>query len=367
MTAIPQMDPGAFYRAHRTAIDDAVARVLASGWYILGKEVAAFEQEFAAASALTHGVGVASGTDALVLALKALGIGPGDRVATVSHTAVATVAAIEIAGAEAVLVDIDPVRFTLDPASLADCLERNPDIKAVIAVHLYGQPADMPAILAIARQHGALVIEDCAQAHGATLYGKPVGSFGDAVAFSFYPTKNLGALGDGGFVATASGATAERVRSLREYGWRQRYVSDVPGMNSRLDEMQAAILRVRLPHLAEGNARRRAIAAAYTKGLAGSGLALPQIAAGAESVFHQYVVRHPDRDRFQARLKEAGIGSNIHYPVPIHRQPAYADRVGVRFLPATEAAAAEVLSLPIYPELPDAAVSRVIEQVRALA
>jgi hypothetical protein len=364
---ILQMDPGAGYRAQRLAIDAAVARVLASGWYILGQEVAAFEREAAEAFGLGHGVGVASGTDALVLALKALGLGPGDRVATVSHTAVATVAAIELAGAEPVLVDIDRVHFTLDPAHLAGTLAAVPGIRAVIAVHLYGQPADLPAILDLCRGRGIPLIEDCAQAHGAALDGRPVGSFGDIACFSFYPTKNLGALGDGGMVGTGSAELAARLRSLREYGWRQRYVSDVPGMNSRLDELQAAILRARLPHLAAGNERRRGIAQAYDRSLAG--LDRPQIRPGARPVFHQYVIRHPDRDALQARLKQAGIGTNVHYPVPVHLQPAYAGRIttGPGGLPETEAAAREVLSLPMHPELSDESVAAVIGALRALA
>ena len=363
---VPQMDVGAAYREHRAAIDAAVARVLASGWYILGREVRAFEQDFAAAAGLGHGIGVASGTDALVLALKGLGIGPGDLVATVAHTAVATVAAIELAGAQPVLVDIERSSFTMDAAALATTLDATPGIKAVIPVHLYGQPADMSAIGAAARAHGALVIEDCAQAHGAALGGRPVGSFGDAASFSFYPTKNLGALGDGGLVAVPDEAAAGRIRALREYGWRRRYVSDLPGMNSRLDEIQAAILSALLRHLAAANERRRRIAAAYDRGLAGLGLALPQVRPGAIHVFHQYVLRHPGRDAFQARLKAAAIGSNIHYPVPVHRQPAYAGRLRAD-LPETEAAAAEVLSLPLYPQLSDAAVERVVQAVRELA
>ena len=367
MNFIPQMDPGAAYRAQPTRFDAAVARVLASGWYILGNEVAEFEREFATASGLVHAIGVASGTDALVLALKALGLGRGDRVATVSHTAVATVAAIELAGAEPVLVDIDPARYTMAPDSLARTLEAVPGIRAVVAVHLYGQPADLPALDDLARRRGAVLIEDCAQAHGATLDGNPIGTTGDAAAFSFYPTKNLGAFGDGGLVATASEELARRLRSLREYGWGQRYVSDLAGLNSRLDELQAAILRVRLAMLAALNDRRRAIAAQYTAGLIDGGLALPAVAAGAGHVFHQYVVRHPARDALQARLKQRGIGSNIHYPVPVHLQPAYRDRLALdpAGLAATEAAARTVLSLPLYPELDDNSVARVIDGVRA--
>lgn len=368
MTApVPQMDPGAAYRALKPEIDEAVARVLASGWYILGREVERFERDFAAAIGTTHGIGVASGTDALVLALRGLGVGPGDKVATVSHTAVATVAAIELAGAEPVLVDIEPDYFTLDPASLDRAFAEYSGIRAVIAVHLYGQAADLPAIAALSRRHGAFLIEDCAQCHGATLDGRVLGSLGDAACFSFYPTKNLGALGDGGLVATKDAAVAERIRALREYGWRQRYVSDVPGLNSRLDEIQAAILSARLPHLAAENARRREIAAAYDRGLAAIGLALPGTRPGAVHVRHQYVVRHPERDAFRASLKAAGIGSNVHYPVPVHLQPAYAGRVALApgRLPVTEEAAREVLSLPMYPQLDDTQVERAIAAVRS--
>ena len=365
--AIPQMDPGAGYRALKTDIDAAVARVLASGWYILGKEVAAFEVEYAAACGLGHAVAVANGTDALILALKALDLRPGDRVATVAHTAVATVAAIELAGLEAVLVDIEPETCNLDPAAFERCLEAVPSIKAVIPVHLYGQACDLQPILESARRRGVKVIEDCAQAQGVTLDGTPLGSFGDIACFSFYPTKNLGAFGDGGAVTTADPVLAERLKSLREYGWHDRYVSAIAGMNSRLDELQAAILRVRLPHLAAENARRGEIAAAYDQGLAGLPLELPRRRAGATHAWHQYVVRSKNRDALQAALKARGIGSNIHYPVPVHLQPAYAGRLilGPGGLPVTERVAKEVLSLPMYPQLADAQVAEVIAAIRA--
>jgi dTDP-4-amino-4,6-dideoxygalactose transaminase len=364
---IPQMDPGAGYRALKPEIDAAMARVLEGGWYILGQEVASFEAEYAAAQGLGHAVGVANGTDALILALRALGVGPGDRVATVAHTAVATVAAIELAGAEAVLVDVEEAGCTLDAAELERCFAAVPRIAAVIPVHLYGQAADLAPILASARRHGAKVIEDCAQSQGATLDGKPLGSFGDAASFSFYPTKNLGAFGDGGAVATGDAELARRLRELRQYGWRDRYVSDVVGMNSRLDELQAAILRVRLPHLARENMRRAEIAAAYDHGLAGLPIALPYRRPGATAVWHQYVIRSAERGLLQERLKALGIGTNIHYPVPVHLQPAYAGRLltGPSGLAVTERVAREVLSLPMYPQLDDAAVGAVIAGVRA--
>ena len=365
MPNIRQADPGAFIRQHRPEVLAALERVADSGWYVLGTEVAAFEREFASQLGLPHATGVANGTDAVALALRALGVGPGSRVATVSHTAVATVAAIEMAGASPVFIDIDLDTYTLDPRALAIALERAGPIHAVIAVHLYGHPADIPAIVQIASRSGIPVIEDCAQAHGARMGTRCVGGLTDAAAFSFYPTKNLGAMGDGGLVASAAEQTMERVRILREYGWRQRFISEVTGVNSRLDELQAAFLRVRLPFLEAANRRRAVIASAYESGLAHSGLILPVQRAGVTHVYHQYVVRHPYRDDLAARLRQAGIGTGVHYPVPVHCQPAYEGRCtpGPAGLEATEKAAREVLSLPMYPELDDASVAEVIDAV----
>ena len=360
---IPQTDPKAAYQAQRPAIDAAIARVLERGRYVLGEEVASFEREFAAYVGARHGVGVASGTDALVLALKALGVGPEDFVATVSHTAVATVAAVELAGARPLLVDVDAASGTMDPASLARALASPPGrVAAVVPVHLYGQPADLDAILPLARRHGARLVEDCAQSHGARLGAARTGGIGDLAAFSFYPTKNLGALGDGGLVTTSDDALAERLRALREYGWRERYVSDIAGMNSRLDELQAAVLRVKLASLDADNARRAALAAAYDRGLVGLALELPRRREGASHVFHQYVVRSPRRDALREALAARGIATNIHYPVPVHLQPAYRGRVALcpSGLGETERAAREVLSLPLYPQLPDAAVGEIV-------
>jgi len=366
---IPQTDPRAGYLEQRAGIDAAVSRVLEGGWYILGNEVRNFEAEFAAYTGVRHGVGVANGTDALVLALKAAGVGRGDVVATVSHTAVATVAAIEIAGATPLLLDIDPATYTMDPAELERAFgmpEHRGRIKAVIPVHLYGQAADLDRILPLARAHGAKLIEDCAQCHGATLNERRLGTFGDVACFSLYPTKNLGAFGDGGCVVTNDDGIAESLRTLREYGWRARYVSDVPGVNSRLDELHAAMLRVKLAVLDADNSRRRAIADRYDSGLAGFGrLGLPARRPGAEHVFHQYVVRSPRRDSLRAALQERGVGTNIHYPVPIHEQPAYRGRVplGPSGLAATEQAAREVLSLPMYPQLSADQAERVVRAV----
>jgi dTDP-4-amino-4,6-dideoxygalactose transaminase len=362
--------PIAEYRAYRTAIDAAMLRVCESGNYILGPECAAFENEFAAWIGSANAIGVANGTDALVLALRALGIGAGDTVLTVSHTAVATVAAIELTGAEPLLVDIEPATFTLDPQKLADTIRANPQrrFKAVIPVHLYGQPADMPAILAIAQQHGLRVIEDCAQCHGATLGRKITGTFGDAATFSFYPTKNLGAIGDGGAVVTHDAAVAARVRELRQYGWKSRYISDTTGMNSRLDELQAAILRVKLPCLRADNQRRRDIAALYATHIANPEVTLPPVRAGAEHVYHQYIVRSTQRDALMAALKLHGVPTAIHYPQPVHTQPAYRNRVaiGAGGLAESERACREVLSLPMHPQITDEAALFAAAKISAL-
>lgn len=360
---IPLVDLAAAYRRLRPEIDEAIARVTAGGWYILGPEVRAFEEEFAAWLGVGHAAGVASGTDAVLLALRALGIGPGDEVISVAHTAVATVAAVELSGATPRLVDIDPATYTLDPAQLAAAV--TPRTRAIIPVHLYGGAADMDAILAVARAHDLLVIEDCAQAHGTCYRGRKVGKFGDAAAFSFYPTKNLGALGDGGAVATNRPEVAERLRLLRQYGWRERYVSDVPGYNSRLDELQAAILRVRLRHLDEENEARRRLAAVYDEALAGLPIALPSAMADVDHVYHLYVIAAAERDALAAHLAARGITTGVHYPVPVHLQPAYAHLgYGPGSLPHTEWAARSVLSLPMYPDLSETTVQTVAATIR---
>ncbi len=366
---IPQANPGAGYRAHQAEIDAAVARALASGWYILGAEGRAFEAEFAAWLGAERAVGCANGTDALALALRGLGIGPGMAVATVSHTAVATVAAIEMVGATPVLIDIDPLHYTMDPDEFAAVLAHPPaglpPIRACIPVHLYGQAADLAAIMPLCARHGVAVIEDCSQAHGATLNGHKLGTIADVATFSLYPTKNLGALGDGGVIAVRDPALADRLAALRQYGWHTHYISDEQGVNSRLDEIQAAILRVKLTHLDAGNARRQAIAAAYD---AATPWPAPARRAGAAHVFHQYVVRVPDRAATQTRLRDLGVATGIHYPAPVHRQPAYANRIalGPAACTATEAAAATVMSLPMYPELTDAEVATICTAIRAV-
>jgi dTDP-4-amino-4,6-dideoxygalactose transaminase len=369
---VPQANPGAGYRALQAEIDAAVARALQSGWYILGQEVRAFEAEFAAWLGAAKAVGCGNGTDALALALRGLGIGPGMSVVTVSHTAVATVAAIEMVGATPLLIDIDPDCYTMDPAELAAVLDHPPSgvppIRAAIPVHLYGQPAALDAIIAACSRHGVKVIEDCAQAHGATIGGRKVGTFTEAATFSFYPTKNLGALGDGGMVATRDAALGEDIAALRQYGWRTHYISEAIGVNSRLDELQAAILRVKLEHLDAQNARRQAIAAAYDDALRSTSIKPPVRRDGVGHVYHLYVLRVPDRAGLQARLRADGIATGIHYPSPVHVQPAYRGRValGPSGCRATEIASEQVLSLPMYPELTAAQVAHVCEALRRL-
>ena len=312
-----------------------------------------FEKEFATYLKVSSCVGVASGTDALEIALRACGIGSGDGVFTVSHTAVATVSAIERTGATPILVDIDPTTYTLDLNSFQNSLKLHPRPKAVIPVHLYGHPADMESILEIARKNGLYVIEDCAQAHGAILHGRKVGTWGDLSAFSFYPTKNLGAFGDGGAVATNDPNLAEKVRVLREYGWKERYVSSIPGLNSRLDELQADLLRVKLKYLDQENARRKEIAHRYDRALSKTNFISPKVREGATSVYHQYVIQNKDRDKLRFFLEQNSVKTSIHFPVPVHRQPAYKDRVKVspQGLPNTDKVCEEILSLPMYPQL----------------
>ncbi len=366
--AIPQSDPKAGYLANREAIDRAVAETLAGGWYILGRQVASFESEFAEYLGAGHAVGVASGTDAISLALRCL-VDPGDLVIVPSHTAVATIVAVEMAGAVPLFVDIDPVTCTLDPNLIEEALRvfsGRGRVRAMIPVHLYGHPAAMEDLCGIAQRHELAVVEDCAQAHGARLRDRKVGTFGQMAAFSFYPTKNLGALGDGGAIVTSEAALAKRAASLREYGWRERYVSRDRGVNSRLDELQAAILRVKLRVLDRENARRREIAAIYDAGLAGLPLALPRVRDGVFHVYHQYVVRCADREGLREFLRAREIGTLVHYPVPVHRQPAYENRYPVHRdqLPVTDRAAAEVLSLPMHSALTDAQAERVCRAIR---
>lgn len=347
---IPFLDLKSIQLAQAAELKAAFARVLDSGWYILGDEVRQFEREYAAYCGAQACVGVANGLDALVLALRALDIGPGDEVLVPSNTYIATWLAVSHVGATPVPVEPDRATANLDAARLAAAL--TPRTRAVLPVHLYGQPADMAPILAFARDHGLKVVEDAAQAHGARYQGRRIGAHGDIVAWSFYPGKNLGALGDGGAITTDDSGLAERIQVLRNYGSRVKYHNEVIGYNSRLDELQAALLRVKLPVLDAGNQQRAAIARHYLQALAGLDLVLPTIAPGCESAWHLFVVRHPARDRLARQLAEAGIGTVIHYPIPPHLQPAYAG-LGLRrgALPIAEAIHDEVLSLPIGPTM----------------
>ena len=325
--------------------------------------MAAFEQEFAAYCGARHGVGVGSGTEAIHLALLACGIGPGDEVITVPNTAVATVAAIEQSGACPVFVDVDFAARTLDPHKLEAAL--TPRTRAILPVHLYGAPADLDPILALARARGVRVVEDCAQAVGALYRGLRLGSLGDLGCCSFYPTKNLGAYGDGGFITTTDDALADRLRLLRTYGWRERDKSVIKGLNSRLDELQAAVLRVKLRHLDAWTARRRQLAARYSAALSGSGVNLPFEKSGLQPVYHLYVIATPERDALRAHLKERGIETLVHYPVPIHLQEAYAGMgCAAGSFPNAECLARQILSLPLYPEMDDDTVDTVAAVIR---
>lgn len=360
---IPQCDPHAEVIALREDIDAAIRAVLDSGEYILGSAVSSFEAEFAEYIGVRYGVGVASGTDAIHLALRALGIQPGDEVVAPSHTAVATIVGIEMAGAHPVLADVEEESFNLDPASVEMAI--TPKTKAIVAVHLYGQPARLDDLLAIAARHGIPLVEDCAQAHGALYRDRKVGSYGAAACFSFYPTKNLGAIGDGGMVVTQDPKVFGKLSELRQYGWRQRYSSESKGFNSRLDEIQAAILRVKLKNLDDSNQLRRSLAGRYSEGLSGSVGHLPTQGSGTTPVYHLYVIRHPRRDALREWLHQRGISTGIHYPYPVHLQPAYAgiarDQTS---LAVTERISKQILSLPLYPQMNHDQVDAVVEAIR---
>jgi dTDP-4-amino-4,6-dideoxygalactose transaminase len=358
------VDLQAEYRALRPAIDAAVAGVLERADYILGPAVEALERHFAAYCAVDHAVGVDSGFSALELSLRAVGVGPGDEVITAANTFYSTVAAIASCGARPVLVDADPTTATLDPARLEAAL--TPHTVAVVPVHLYGHPADMTPIVEVARARGLAVVEDACQAHGARYDGRRTGGLGDAAAYSFYPSKNLGGIGDGGIVTTGDPAIAERVRLLRNLGMRERNHHEIRGYNRRLDTLQAAVVAAKLPYLDDANERRRWLAARYAEQLADLPLELPRVARWAQHVFHLYVVRTDARDELRGRLGAAGIETGIHYPVPIHLQPAYAD-LGYHpgDHPVAESSSRRILSLPMHPYLTDGDVERVCATVRS--
>ncbi len=355
-------NPKAQYLSYKSEIDAAVSRVLNSGWYILGEEVKKFEEEFAGYIGVAKGVGVASGTEALHLALLAYGVGSGDEVITVSHSAVATTTAICLSGAFPRFVDIEPQFYTIDPEKIVSAIK--PNTKAIIPVHIYGHPADMDPILEIAKKHNLLVIEDCAQAHGAMYKGMRVGSLGDVGCFSFYPTKNLGAIGDGGMIVTDNTALAEKAKLLREYGWVERNVSSYKGLNSRLDEIQAAILRAKLKHLDKDNLLRKHLADIYSSELKNTSLMLPLLRKETSHVYHLFVIRSKKRDILFSFLREKSIGVSIHYPVPIHLQPAYSHFGNRELLPETEKVTKEILSLPIFPELKTSEVKQITHAIK---
>jgi dTDP-4-amino-4,6-dideoxygalactose transaminase len=363
MTNIPFLDLGAAYRELKHEIDAAVSRVLNSGWYILGPEVEAFEAEWAAYCEAGHAVGVANGLDALTLALRALNIGPGDEVIVPSNTYIATWLAVSGVGATPIPVEPDPATHNIDHTLIEAAI--TPRTRALLPVHLYGQPADLEPILDIASRHKLRVVEDAAQAHGARYKGRRVGAHGDIVCWSFYPGKNLGALGDAGAITTNDAALAERVALLRNYGSRLKYVNEEAGVNSRLAPIQAAVLRVKLQVLDNWTERRRSVAAAYTAGLKEASLILPHVPDWAEPSWHLYVVRTQVQESLQARLSEAGVGTLIHYPIPPHMQAAYADmRIAPDALPLARDLATEVLSLPIGPQLELDHVEQVIKQIQ---
>ena len=365
--AVPQLDLSTQFRAIGDEMREAANRVLSSQHFILGKEGGALEKEIAAFCGATHGVGVASGTDALILALRASGVRAGDEVILPPFTFVATGSAVSALGAIPVFADIDPQTYNLDPSQLAKRV--TPKTRAIVVVHLYGLSADMDPIVAFAKHHKLAVIEDNAQAIGATYKGKRTGSLGDAACISFYPTKNLGAAGDAGMIVTNSAETDARLRTLRNHGQTGRYVSDEPGWNSRLDEIQAAILRVKLRHLPDWQRARQNNAALYAKGLANlPGVTPPAIPGGYEHVFHQYTIRSPRRDALREHLTARSIGNAVYYPVPLHLQPIYAS-LGYKKgdFPNAEQAASEVISLPMYPELQPEQIQRVIGAVAEFA
>lgn len=352
------VDLGRQYRTIEREVREAIDDVLASGAFIMGPQLAAFEAAFAAYCGTRFCVGVGSGTAALELALQALGLGPGDEVILPANTYIATALAVASAGGKPVLVDVDERTSCLDPAALEAAV--TPRTVGIVPVHLYGRPAAMEAILALAAKRGLFVLEDACQAHGARALGKRVGAFGHAAAFSFYPGKNLGAYGDGGAVTTDDPALFERLRMLRDFGQTRKYHHEIKGTNSRLDTLQAAILSVKLQHLDAWNQRRRGAAATYERLFAGSDVVAPQLEPGEDSVWHLYVVRVPDRAAAIDALAAAGIQSGIHYPIPIHRQDAFAELRGLEgALPVTERLAPEILSLPMFPEITDEEIERV--------
>ncbi len=358
---IPMVDLKGQYLALKEEIDRGLSSVLDSAYFILGPHGKAFEEETASYLGVKHAIGVASGTDALHLALRAAGLGPGDEVITSAFTFIATAEAISYVGATPVFVDIDPQTFNLDPAKVEAAVTGR--TRAVLPVHLFGQPADLARIAEICSRHDLLLIEDCAQSFGADFGGRKTGAWGALGCYSFFPSKNLGCYGDGGMVVTDDDALAEEVRVLRNHGSRERYHHHLIGYNSRLDEMQAVVQRAKLPHIDTYNRRRRENAHRYTRRLAGSGVVPPTEDGKGDHVYHQYTLLSEKRDDIQKALAAAGIASAIYYPIPLHRQEVYRETFAGHSLPVTEATAAKVLSLPMYPELTEAQIDRVCEVI----
>jgi dTDP-4-amino-4,6-dideoxygalactose transaminase len=361
---IPFVDLKIQYQSIQDDVNSSLQEVMRRCDFVLGQDVKIFEEEFAAFCQVDHAIGVDSGYSALELILRAYGIGPGDEVITAANTFIATALAITNTGAKPVLVDIDPDTYNLDPTQLEEAI--TPATRALMPVHLYGQTADMGPIMHLAQQHGLRVIVDAAQAHGARYNGRRAGSLADAAAFSFYPGKNLGAYGDGGAVVTNDAQLAERIRMLRDLGMRVKYHHEIKGFNHRLDTMQAAVLRVKLRHLDDWNAARRQVARQYDDRLADSPIVIPSTPDWAEHIYHLYVIRTEDRDAMQKHLNQAGIASGLHYPIPIHLQPAYQE-LGYQEgdFPITEQYAKEILSLPMYPELTSDAIDYVTDTIKA--
>lgn len=351
------------YKTIEEPVLEAVHRALSEAAYINGPDVKAMEKEFGAFLGVSHSIACANGTDALHIAFRALGIGPGDEVITTAFTFVATAGTVSLTGATPVFVDIDPETFNIDPVAIEAAI--TPRTKAIVPVHLFGSPADMDAIMDIARRHDLPVVEDCAQSTGATYKGRMTGTIGTIGCFSFFPSKNLGCFGDGGMVVTNDAELAKRLRAIGAHGSRVKYYNEMLGFNSRLDTLQAAILRVKLPHLAAWNEGRRAAASMYAEVLAGTGVVIPQDSKTGLHVYHQYTIRHPERDRIKDHLLANGIACAVYYPVPLHEQGMYS-HLGYEkgSLPHTEAAAADVLSLPMYPELTREIVEHIGKAVR---
>jgi len=361
--SVPFVDLKTQYHSLKPQMDDAIQSVLERSAFVMGKEHNEFEQSFAAYIGARHCLGVSTGTDALELAIRACGIGPGNEVITVANTFIATTEAISCAGASIRLVDADPRTYNMDPAKIESAL--TPQTKALIPVHLYGQPADMNPIMEIARKHGLKVIEDCAQAHGAKYHGQKVGTFGDVACFSFYPGKNLGAYGDGGAVITNDAEIADRVKLLRNHGSHEKYVHAIEGYCRRLDNLQAAVLGVKLPHLDEWNAARRRAAAMYDQLLADvPGVVAPYVLPDVEPVYHLYVIQIPNRDRVQSALKAQGVETGIHYPIPLHQQPAYA-HLGYKpeDFPISAALGPKILSLPMFSDITEEQIRTVVAEL----